>query len=268
MSKKRQSVLRFDPPRDKPGDVTTLSYDFPNRHTIEEHVHDEGQLVHAVSGVMTVRTRKGTWVVPTERAVWVPGRLPHAIDMSGAVTMKTLYLAPRLARRLPRTCGVIHVSPLLRELIVRACTSNTLDMKVARDARLVGLILDEVDAAPLVPLTLPNPKDARALRVSAMLIADPADPRPLAELCRAVGASKRTVERAFLAETKLSFGQWRRQLSLLTAMRLIAAGAKVSSAAVDAGYRSASAFITMFRRALGTTPGEYFKAPPASRVPR
>src|SRR5215467_3392258 len=254
MSKKRHGAILFDPRRRGSAQVSTLSYEYADGHSVPEHFHEQDQLVHAVSGVMTVRTRKGTWVVPPHRAVWVPARVPHAIDMSGAVAMKTLYLAPHLARGLPRACCVINVSPLLRELVVRACELPALDTSTPREARLVGLVLDELEAAPLVPLQLPNPRDPRAFRIAQMLVADPSDARPLAQLCRAVGASKRTIERAFRAETKLTFGKWRQQLSLLYAMRLLAAGAKVSSAAVDSGYSSASAFISMFRRALGTTP--------------
>jgi AraC-like DNA-binding protein/mannose-6-phosphate isomerase-like protein (cupin superfamily) len=258
MSQKRQRPALFRAARHGSGDIVTLSYDYPNGYAVPEHFHAEDQFVHAVSGVMTVRTRKGMWVVPPQRAVWVPSRVPHAIDMSGAVTMKTLYITPRLAKGLPRRCCVINVSALLRELVLRACDSHTLDSKIPKQAHLVGLILDELEASPSIPLQLPNPRDPRALRVAQMLTLDPGDRRSLDQLCKAVGASKRTIERVFRAETKLTFGKWRQQLSLLHGLRLLAAGAKVSSAAVDAGYKSASAFISMFRHALGTTPGEYF----------
>jgi AraC-like DNA-binding protein len=258
MSKKRQAAVLFRARGHGSGELTTLSYDYPNGHAVPEHFHEEDQLVHAVSGVMSVRTRKGMWVVPSQRAVWVPSRVPHAIDMSGAVTMKTLYMTPGLAKGLPRTCCVINVTALLRELVLRACDSHTLDSRIPKQARLIGLILDELDASPSIPLQLPNPRDPRALRVAQMLTADPGDRRSLDELCKIAGASKRTIERVFCSETKLTFGKWRQQLSLLHGLRLLAAGTKVSSAAVDAGYGSASAFISMFRRALGTTPGEYF----------
>jgi AraC-like DNA-binding protein len=237
--------------------VTTLSYEYPSGHSVVEHFHEEDQLVHAVSGVMTVRSPGGTWVVPPQRAIWVPSRQPHAIDIAGVVLMKTVYLAPGLVRGLPPTCCVVNVTPLLRELIVRACDTASLDS--TGQVHLVGLLVDELRAAPAVPLQLPNPRDPRALRIARMLLDDPGDDRPLDELCRAVGASKRTIERVFRAETKLTYGKWRQQLSLLHAMRRLAAGAKVSTAAVDAGYSSASAFVSMFRRALGTTPGEYFR---------
>jgi methylphosphotriester-DNA--protein-cysteine methyltransferase len=248
----------FYPKRSPRALVTTLAYDFEPDEHVEEHFHEEDQLVYAVQGAMTLRAARGVCVVPPLRAVWVPAKVPHAIRMSGAVSMKTLYLRPRIAK-LPRACTVLQVTPLLRELVVAICATGQLRAAVRREARLLAVLLDELEAARRAPpLRLPMPRDPRALRVATAVLADPSEPRPLASLCRRAGASKRTVERAFAEETKMTFGAWRRQVSLLRGVERLAAGDKVTAVAVDAGYRSTSAFIAMFRRALGTTPGEYF----------
>src|SRR5690348_18409819 len=107
----------FDRSADRKSAITTLARDYPAGRVVPLHFHDRDQLVYASRGVMTVRTIDGTWVVPTRRAVWIPASVPHTIRMSGAVAMRTLYLKPRLARTLPRTCCVVHVSALLKELI-------------------------------------------------------------------------------------------------------------------------------------------------------
>ena len=67
------------------------------------------------------------------------------------------------------------------------------------------------------------------------------------------------MQRLFLAETNMTFGKWRQQVRLLHAMRLLAGGEKVMSAALDSGYSSTSAFIAMFKKQLGTTPHRYFR---------
>ena len=108
-------------------------------------------------------------------------------------------------------------------------------------------------------MQLPNLSDARALRVAEVLINDPSDSRPLAQICKVSGASKRTVERLFQENVGMTFGKWRQQLRLMQAMRLLAEGAKVTHAALEAGYSTPSAFIFMFRKALGTTPTLYFR---------
>jgi AraC-like DNA-binding protein len=240
-------------------EVTTLARDYPPGYRIPTRYHDRDQLVYASRGVMTVRTRDGAWVVPTHRAAWIPAAVAHTIATSGAVTMRTVYLKPRLTRALPRMCAVVNVSPLLRELILRACEIGALRRTVARQRHLVDVMLDQLDSVDLVPLRLPTPTDARTHRVAGILMANPADRRPLADICRSAGASKRTVERLFQDEVGMTVGRWRQQLRLMQAMRLLASGAKVTHAALESGYRTPSAFITMFKRALGTTPRSYGK---------
>ena len=264
MSHKCQSILR-----DRKGvlraEMASLSYDFQDRHLIPEHFHPEHQLVFASVGVMTVRTRQSIWVVPPLRAVWIPAKTPHAIVMSGAVSMRTLYFLPALIQRLPRGCFVLSVSALLRELILHACNYPKLSQKRRSERAIIEIVVDQLEAAHAVPLQLPHPEDPRAMKVAQALLDDPGKQRTLERLCADCGASKRTIERLFLVETNMTFGRWRQQLRLLHALRLLASGEKVTAAALEAGYASTSAFISMFRKQLGTTPTQYFGGDGTSR---
>ena len=257
MSHKCQSILT-----DRNGvllaEIASVSHDFQDRATIPEHFHPEHQLVFASVGVMTVRTRQGIWVVPPLRAVWIPAQTPHSIVMSGAVSMRTLYFLPALLEGLPRKCFVLNVSALLRELILHACKLSKLSRKHRDHKAIIEIIVDQLQAAHAVPLQLPHPSDPRAMKVVQRLLDDPAEPRTLEGLCADCGASKRTIERIFRLETKMTFGRWRQQLRLLHALRRLASGEKVTTAALDTGYASTSAFISMFRKQLGTTPTRYF----------
>jgi len=258
MSQKRQFAF-FDRLGGKRSQITTLTRDYRAGYVIPLHFHDFDQLVYASRGVMTVRTKDGSWVVPTHRAVWIPAAVPHTITMSGTVAMRTLYLRPRLARALPRGCCVVNVSPLLKELILYACSVGALKKTVQWQGHLKDVIVDQLETIEMVPLQLPNPSDPRALRVAELFLAAPSDCRPLAHICKLAGASKRTVERAFQEDVGMTLGKWRQQLRLMQAMRLLAEGAKVTYAALEAGYSTPSAFISMFRKTLGTTPTLYFK---------
>ena len=234
--------------------------EYADGHVIRTHSHPWHQLVYASRGVMTVRTPEASWVVPTNRGVWVPAGTRHSIQMSGAVSLRTLYLVPRLSRSLPDEPRVIGVSSLLRELILRIVELDSLNLRNPEHAHLVSVLLDHLHVMQSDAVHLPLPRDARAKRIAAMLQKEPSDTRSLIELSKLAGASKRTVERLFKIETGLGFGKWRQQLRLGHALRLLAAGDPVTTVAMDVGYDSISAFISAFRMTFGKTPGQYFRA--------
>jgi AraC-like DNA-binding protein len=256
MSHKCQSILHAPNGR-LLGELASISADFHHGHVIPEHSHPEDQLLFASSGVMTLSTKQGVWVVPPMRALWIPANTPHSVAMSGPVSMRTLYFLPRLCRRLRGKCFVMNVSMLLRELILHACKFKRLSRRALEERRIIEILADQLKAVDSIPLQLPHPMDARAMRVVKALLANPGDQRDLEKLCRDCGAGKRTIQRVFLEETKMNFGRWRQQLRLLHGLQLMASGEKVTAAALEAGYNSPSAFISMFRRQLGTTPMRY-----------
>lgn len=241
--------------------VVAFGQEYVGGDYVPRHRHPVGQLIYAATGVMTVTTRDGAWVVPPQRAVWVPPLVTHAIRMTGAVSMRTVYVQPMDG--LPAACGVVRVSPLLRELVLRVVAFDQPYADDGADARIATVLLDEIRAAPVAPLHLPMPTDARAVRVVRALQADPGDARSLSKWGRTAGASSRTLARVFRAETGLGFRAWRQQLRLLRALERLANGEAVTTVAVELGYDSPSAFIAMFRKALGVPPSQYFT--PAER---
>src|SRR5207253_10028599 len=129
----------------------------------------------------------------------------------------------------------------LRELILHISRIGALDRKRPPHAHLIGVLLDELVSVADVPLQLPMPRDARARKLAAMLQSNPEDDDSVAQLSIRAGASRRTIERIFLTETKMTVGVWRRRLRLLHGVRLLAGGESVTNAAFDAGYASTSA---------------------------
>jgi AraC-like DNA-binding protein len=260
MSRKRQLAAGGLQDAEDGIQVRTYAVRCSSGTVLPAHTHDWHQLVYATQGVMSVHTAQGAWVVPPHRAVWVPAGVEHRIEMSGTVFVQTLYLVANLSDALPKSCCAVNVSPLLRELILHVFTLATLDHRIPAQARLVGVLLDQLGALPTIPLQLPLPRDRRAVRVADWLREYPAAPGVLKQMAKRAGASVRTLERLFRSETGLTFGKWRQQLRLLEALRLLAAGRSVTAVAQAVGYDSASAFIAMFRRTFGTTPSQYFAA--------
>ncbi len=218
---------------------------------VDRHRHDEHQIVYASAGVLSVATDAGTWIAPATRAIWVPAGTPHEHRAYGATDARLVGLPVNpLDLRVPT---VLSVSPLLRELII-TYTEDPADRSDER-LRLRDVLLDQLRLATQQPLRLPAARDTRLAAVCALLDADPADNRSLAELGTRAGASERTLSRLFRAEFAMTFPQWRTQLRLHHALVLLATGEPVTTVAHRCGWSSASAFIDVFRRAFGNTPG-------------
>src|SRR5262245_32491750 len=120
MSKTRQTAAAPVVPHALARPLEGLAAEYEPGHVIPPHQHPFAQLLFASTGVMTVTTEHGTWVVPPERAVWVPARVGHSIRMTGRVSMRTIYLGDPLGSLAGTACCVVQVSPLLRESILRA----------------------------------------------------------------------------------------------------------------------------------------------------
>jgi AraC-like DNA-binding protein/mannose-6-phosphate isomerase-like protein (cupin superfamily) len=266
MSQKRQAPARSTDPADYqkvPRAVAAMPKDFPAGFEIAPHLHERAQLIYATSGTMRVSTDDGVWVVPPQRAVWVPGGVRHSLVMLGDVTMRTLYLRADAAAPMPRSCRVLPVSPLLRELIVRVTELPLRYDESGPPGHVVALILAELRGLQSLPLQLPMPRDPRLRGLCHEVLETPGDSRPLAAWARTINASSRTLARRFQSETGLSFGAWRQQARVLEAMGRLGGGEPVTQVALDLGYESVSAFSAMFRRAAGASPKQFLHRPPS-----
>jgi AraC-like DNA-binding protein len=216
---------------------------------VDRHRHDEHQIVYASAGVLSVATDAGTWIAPATRAIWVPAGTPHEHRAYGATDVRLVGLPVNpLGLDVP---AVLSVSPLLRELIIAYTEADPSEERL----RLRAVLLDQLRLATQQPLRLPAARDSRLAAVCALVADDPADTRSLASLGAQVGASERTLSRLFRAEFAMTFPQWRTQLRLHHALVLLAGGEPVTTVAHRCGWASASAFIDVFRRAFGNTPG-------------
>lgn len=222
------------------------------------HSHPSGQLLGLFSGLLTVWTDASAWIVPATHAIWVPPGHVHAARSHGPFEGWAVYVAqPHCAGRLPSRPQALEVPPLLREAIMRAALWEYGPLE-PRQARVAGVILDEIADAEADALSLPMPHDARLVRIATALADDPASTRTLEQWAKWAGMAPRTLSRRFTTETGMSFMVWRQRARLMRALELLAAGRSVTAVSLDLGYDSVGAFITLFRRTFGTTPGRYF----------
>jgi AraC-like DNA-binding protein len=225
------------------------------------HAHRRAQLIHASEGVVTVQTNSGHWVVPPQRAVWMPPGERHCVSSRRGYRLNTVYISRRAG--LPTRPAVVAVSALLNELLQAAAPLGGDYPQQGPAARLMRVLLDQLPTELLtheIPsLHLPEPRDARLRRMVAPVLADPACPLGLAELAAAAGLSMRNASRLFLVETGLTPGDWRTQRRLLSALEALVQGDSVTQVALAVGYQDTSSFIAVFRRAFGVTPAKMAK---------
>ncbi len=223
------------------------------------------QLIFATRGHLEVTTESIRCVVPSDRAVWIPAGVRHTDVMRAPISMRSIFVATSAARGMPSDVRTVAVTPLLRELILHVTRLGALESASRTQARLAAVLFDLLADAEPVALELPVPRDPRARRFAELVTAKPSDPRSTSQLARKAGASLRTLERCFLAETGVSVGEWRRRVRLFHALRLLEGGSPVSEVADDVGYASVSAFSQAFRRQFGSSPSRYTTP---SRAPR
>ena len=247
MSKKRQAPL------DGSVWVRTSPVTFLHDRSDPEHEHAWHQLTFATRGQLEVVVEGTRHLVPADRAVWVPSGVVHAELLRAPVSIRSLYISPRAGAPIDRL-RTISVTALLRELIEHISRLGALDRRKPAQARLIGVLFDQLSVAKDVSLVLPSPKDPRALRLAELVTRNPGEAASMSSLARRAGASVRTLERCFLLETGLSLGAWRRRVRLFHALRLLEGGSSVTATALDVGYANTSAFSHAFAMQFGRSP--------------
>ncbi len=237
--------------------VIAYAMDIEAGRVSDTHHHDRGQLLHIISGSLITTTDDGTFVAPPQMAIWIPPTVNHANVFPIKSEFRTLYFSTELSSRLPDRVTVIRVTPLLRELILFLMTSPRNYDISGMFGRIARVIADQIASLPAAPLHLTMPRDARLKKIAQKLISCPADAPSLSAAAAAAALSQRTFERRFLKETGVSYRSWCRQAKLLRALELLSAGRRVGDIAHKLGYEGTSAFIASFRKAFGTTPGQY-----------
>ncbi len=240
--------------------MRSLALRLPARRRIAEHEHAWAQVVFAARGVVTVNAHQRRWTVPPTRCLWIPAGTRHEIETISETWLRTLYVHPESSTLMPSQLRVLDVSPLLRELLLESVRLGMLSPAVHDHRALTQLIMSRLHSARALDAGLPMPTDVRARRVVERVLRDPGARDSLTELAVHANASVRTLERLFVAQTGLTLGRWRQEARLQHAVRLLADNTPVTTTAVACGYDSPSAFVTMFRRALGTTPRRYLRA--------
>jgi AraC-like DNA-binding protein len=225
-----------------------------NEREAPEHRHRKGQLVMALRGGVTCRVPSGMWMVPPHCGVWVPGGMLHSNVATANARLFFLFIEPSAAD-LPDRCCTLSLSPLVRELIIEMADQSP--VANAHADLISTLLLSALSRMPVEDLHLPLTNEPRLDLIASALVDDPSDRSTMAQWAKRVAMSENSLARLVQQQTGLTFGRWRQQLQLIIAIRSLAAGTTVQQVSGELGYESVSAFITMFKKALGASPAKY-----------
>jgi AraC-like DNA-binding protein len=258
MSQKRQTQKRLSVADEAFLVVRTSAADLKAATKLRDHTHEWHQLIYVSAGLMNVATEAGSWVAPASWAIWVPAGVRHGIRFVVDSAFRTAYFRPDWVCNYPPACTVISVSPLLKELILRAIGIAKLDRRHPIEAAIAALIVSELHLSGARSLCLQQPTGAAMCHAATLMTSRAPVAATVSSLAKAVGVGTRTFERRFFAETGMTPGRWRQQQAMLMGLELLASGTAIKAAAAQCGYTTASAFIAAFRKTFGTTPGNYF----------
>jgi transcriptional regulator GlxA family with amidase domain len=208
---------------------------------------------------MEVKVADHHYLAPPQYGIWLPPDLDHVGLNRYEAHHCSLYIARPGCDVLPPTPCALTVSPLVRAVLEDLRQQAPDAASTPQHARLLQVLVDQLAVAPRAGSYLPSSDDPALAAVLAMLQAQPGDNRSLPELAHAAHTTERTLMRRARRDLGMSLADWRQRLRVVKAMPMLEAGQTVETIALDLGYGSASAFITMFKRLVGATPDEFRK---------
>lgn len=232
-------------------DAVSGGYELP------EHHHEKCELIYTVKGLLTCEADGHIWTIPPQCALWIPSGVLHRSWAFGRIESYALFIDQNLDVRLGGRCSAITVSPLLRELLFRLASSPAPYPSDGPETRLVPVVIDELNTARKEQLRVPMPADPTLRQLANLVLSNPMHKASVAEWAAQFSMTERTFSRRFSKEIGMSFVDWRHRAHVTLALQWMADGRNIKSIAFDLGYKSASSFITMFKKTLGQSPARY-----------
>lgn len=240
-----------------PSPIFFRSACMPAHATYPRHRHAWGEFVYSYSGVMEIEIAQHHYLAPPQYGIWLPPDMEHVGFNRHEACHCSLYLAAELCDALPAVPCALTLSPLIRTLLEELRSDPPSQPQTPEQQRLLQVLVDKLAQAPHVGSYLPSSDDPLLGPVLRALEANPSDPRSLPQLARAANTTERTLMRRAQRDLGMSLVEWRQRLKVIEALALLERGQSVETIGLDLGYSSASAFISMFRKMMGTTPDEY-----------
>lgn len=250
-------VNGFDPDSYDRKVIIATFVDYPEDREYDRHSHNKDQLVLPMMGAMTSDVEDGFWMVPCQSALWIPAGRLHVNKPTTKSCFYFVYFKSERLNTLPRSCCTLHTTPLIRALIEHLATLDQFETPDEDTNRIMDVLIQQLTTMQIQQLNFIIPVDQRLQTIANLLRLTPSDRRTVGEWAEYVAMSERSLSRLIVQQTGLTFGRWRQQLHVIKALQRLSANASVQATSDELGYESVSAFIRMFSKALGKSPGKY-----------
>ena len=209
---------------------------------------DAGIALLVLAGAAWTEDGRSSWVVPAGHAMTMPSGYALGVTAGRGCILALVPIDP------PSDAAphLIRISPLSMAIALH-------DNSTTYEAHMRALLLQEIRGAERVRHGIRLPRDTRARLIAQTIIRDPADTRSLVDFAEQSGMSRRTLLRLFVAETGLTFREFRRHAKIHHSLAMLAEGAAIQDAALAVGYESTPAFIAAFRAVIGCTSGRHLR---------
>jgi AraC-like DNA-binding protein len=231
-----------------------------SRRETDSHQHDSlGQIFCIQSGVMTLKTPRGSWIVPPGRVAWIGPGIRHSASSIAAIEGWSIY-CPFKKDHFPKAdVCVLRTSSLLENLLERVAHLRTISTKEPLGKSLMALALHELSQAEEEPLGLPMPFHPHLRQTAEAILDRGPGTRTVLQWAKKAGMSERSFSRHFRSETGMTFSHWRTLATHQKAIQMMSLGETVTNTALKLGYESVSAFISSFRQEYGLSPLQFVR---------
>ncbi|MEB5971020.1 helix-turn-helix transcriptional regulator [Pantoea dispersa] len=236
---------------------TAISYQ--RGETDPPHHHLEGQLLYATRGVMLVETENNRWVIPPQRALWLPPLQIHSYNLLSHTDLRAVYFSGSLIAECTNFAKsdqvhVITATPLVKELITGLFSDH---YNRPSQRKMALLLLEILSEAPSLTAELPMPRDERLFSAARELMVNHRWEIPLSDLAFIASMSERTFSRWFIKDTGFSFRTWKQRARIYASLDLLANNIPIKQIAYKLGFSCPAAYTAAFRSILNATPRDY-----------
>lgn len=222
------------------------------------HTHRWGQVICVKSGVFALYADGQRFLAPSGFAVWIPAGMEHSSHNHKQARFRSINIAERFCQQMPKLPCLLDVSPVCHAIVHSCFERNVMVPVTHADRRLCRVLIDQLNIASVGHTYLPGSQDKLLQPIIHQLENNPADNTPLSEWAKRVYTTERTLARRCQQQLGMPFSEWRQRLRFLHGISLLEQGKTVQQVALELGYSSSSAFISMFKRiAGGETPERY-----------